>query len=245
MFSGEISNEARKWMIWFLLKINLVIFGLFFLLNGLIYQSLLTLMIASALLPIGGVLIYRDIQSDPYQMLRLLKIQTLLWWRLSSPFIRRKPFFYHFPEGGQFQQRHLNQTISVTQKELNEGVRKLITVRLPQLCPECDGKRSKPMTVQITCSYCKDGRELHSLGAIVIPIPCKYCLGVGWTPIHPCSICRGKGSVWGEQKIRFHIPPHTSPGTRLRIPALGKVNPKTLQQGDLFLKLRKKLFNII
>ncbi len=245
MFSEEISDETRNWLIWFFLKTNLVIFGLFFLFNGVIYQSLVILMIALALFLIGGGLVYRDIQSDPYQILRLLTIQTLLWWRLRGPFIQRKPFFYHFPEGNQLQQPDLIQTVSVTQKELKEGGNKLITPRTAQICPECGGKRSKPMTVQIECSHCQNGREIRPLGSTFIPIPCKYCLGVGWIPVHPCSVCRGKGSVWGRQRIRIQIPPHTSAGTKLRIPTLGKVNPKTLQQGDLFLQLRKKLFNII
>ncbi|UCG04541.1 MAG: hypothetical protein JSW11_11265 [Candidatus Heimdallarchaeota archaeon] len=245
MFSEEISDEARKWIIWFFLKTNLVIFGFFFLLNAFIYQSLLTLIIASALLLIGGILVYRDIQSDPYQILRLLKIQILVWWRLRGPFIQRKPFFYHFPEGNQLQQQDLICSISVSQKELLEGVSKIISTKIAQICPECGGKRSESMTVQIECSHCQNGRVMHPLGTILIPVPCKNCLGVGWTPVKPCSVCRGKGSVWGKQKIRVQIPPNSSAGTKLRIPALGRVDPKTLQQGDLFLKLRKKLFNII
>ncbi|MFX1516797.1 MAG: DnaJ C-terminal domain-containing protein [Promethearchaeota archaeon] len=245
MFSEEISHEARRWMIFFFLKANIFIFGLFFLLNGFMYQSTLTLIVAFPLLVIGMILVYHDVQSDPYQILRLFKIQVILWWRLQGPFIKRKPYFYHFPEGNQLQEKDLTRTVSVTQKELIEGVNKRITVKTAQLCPECDGKRSKPMTVQIECSQCKDGRQIQPLGAIYVPTPCKYCLGVGWIPVHPCSICRGKGSVWRNQKIRVQIPPQASTGTKLRIPALGRIDPKTLQQGDLFLKLRKKLFNLI
>lgn len=245
MFLEEINPKARKWIILFFLKTNLVIFSLFFLFNGFLYQSTITLIIAVPLFFIGIILVYLDIQSDPYQILRLFKIQMILWWRLQGPFIRRKPFYYHFPEGSQLQQQHLTRTVSITQKELTEGVTKVITAKIAQLCPECGGKRSKPMTVQIECSQCKNGRQFHPLGSISIPIPCKYCLGVGWSPIHPCSRCGGDGSVWGKQRIRVQIPPHTLPGTKLRIPSLGKINPKTLYQGDLYLKLRKKLFNII
>jgi hypothetical protein len=245
MFSGEISDEARNWMIWFFLKTNLIIFGMFFLFNGFLYQSAVTLIIAVPLLFIGVVLVYRDIQSDPYQILGMFKIQMVLWWRLSGPLIQRKPFFYHFPEGGQLQQQHLMRTISITEKEMKEGVTKIITVKIPQICPECGGKRSKPMTVQIECSRCENGRHFHTLGRISVPIPCKHCLGVGWIPIQPCSLCRGNGSIWGKQRIRVQIPPHTSPGTKLRIPTFGRINPKTLYQGDLFLKLRKKFFNVI
>ncbi|MFW9905306.1 MAG: hypothetical protein ACFFFH_13280 [Candidatus Thorarchaeota archaeon] len=245
MFSEEIDPKARNWMIFFFLKTNMAIFGMFFLFNGFLYQSAITLIIAVPLLFIGVILVYRDIQSDPYQILRLFKIQIILWWRLQGPSIQRKPFFYHFPEGSHLQNHHLLRTVSVTQKEMEEGVTKIITVKVAQLCPQCGGKRSKPMTVQIECSQCENGRQVHPLGTTFVPIPCKYCLGVGWSPIQPCSYCGGNGSVWGKQRIRVQIPPHTSPGTILRIPTLGKINPKTLYQGDLFLKLRKKLFNVI
>ncbi len=245
MLTNEISDEARKWMIWFFLKTNLVIIALFLLFNGLIGQLILLIMIALVLLIVGGVLVYRDIKTDPYQMLKLMKIQILLWWRLRGPLISRKPFFYHFPEGSQFQQHHLVRTVSVRQKDLTQGASILTTVKTAQLCSECSGKRSKPMTVQIECPHCQNGRQMYPLAAIFIPIPCKHCLGVGWIPVNPCPVCQGRGSVWRKQKIRTQIPEYSSPGTKLRIPALGKVDPKTLQQGDLFLKLRKKLFDII
>lgn len=232
-------------MIWFLLKANIIIIGLFILLNGILNKDVPLVLIALILLLIGGFLTYLDIQNDPYQMLRLLKIQTFLWWRLHGPLISRKSFFYHFPEGSQLQQPHLVRSISVQQKDLTLGARMLKIVKIVQLCPECDGKRNKPMTVQIECSHCQNGRQMYSLGVISIPIPCNHCLGVGWIPVHPCPVCRGKGSVWRKQKIRVQIPPHSSVGTKLRIPALGKINPKTLQQGDLFLKIRKKMFNLI
>jgi hypothetical protein len=245
MFSEQIDPKARNWMIFFFLKTNLVIFGILFLFNGFLYHSAVVLLIALPPLFIGLILVYHDIQSDPYQMLRLFKIQMILWWRLQGPLIKRKPFYYHFPEGSQLQQQHLNRTVSVTQKEMVEGVTRIITARFAQLCSECGGKRSEPMTVQIECPQCENGRQYHPLGAISIPIPCKSCLGVGWSPIKPCSRCGGDGSVWENQRIRVQIPPHTSPGTKLRIPTLGRINPKTLHQGDLFLKLRKKIFNII
>lgn len=240
MYIDEISDEARKWMIWFLLKTNLIIIGLFLLFNGFINEDIFILMVALVLFCVGGILAYRDIRNDPYQMLKLLKIQTLLWWRLRGPLISRKPFFYHFPEGNQLQQQHIVRSISVQQKDLIMGAKMLITVKIAQLCPECSGKRSKPMTVQVECSHCQNGRQMHSLGAMTIPIPCNHCLGIGWIPVHPCPVCRGEGIVWRKQTIRVQIPSYSSVGTRLRIPTLGRINPKTLQQGDLFLKIRKK-----
>ena len=72
MFANEIPDEARKRMIWFFLKTNLVIFGLFLLFNGIINQLVFITMIALVLFIIGGILVYRDIRTDHYQMLKLL-----------------------------------------------------------------------------------------------------------------------------------------------------------------------------
>lgn len=244
-FTNEFPAESRKWLIWFFLKTNLVIIALFLFVEAIISASILLGVIALILLGIGGMLVYRDIQSDPFNILKLLKIQTILWWRLAGPVISRKPYYYHFPEGYLLQKQDIVRTISLQQVDLDQGVTLMVNVKIAQLCPECGGKRNKPMTVQVECSRCQNGRQLYSLESMIIPVPCNHCLGIGWSPVHPCPVCRGKGSVWKYQKIRVQIPPSASIGSRLRIPALGKVDPKTLQQGDLYLKLRKKLFNLI
>jgi DnaJ-class molecular chaperone len=203
------------------------------------------LIIGSILLIVGGILTYRDIKSDPYQLLRLFKIQTILWWRLRGPLIARKPYIYYFPEGRYLQQQDVVQTISVSKKNLEEGIRLTVKVKVIQLCPECGGKRNKPLTVQIECSHCQNGRQIHSYASNVIPIPCNHCLGTGWAPIDPCPTCHGTGAIWQKQRIRVQVPPYSKPGTKLRIPALGKIDPMNLRAGDLLIKLRRKIFNLI
>ncbi|UCE13478.1 MAG: hypothetical protein JSV04_15015 [Candidatus Heimdallarchaeota archaeon] len=243
-FTSDLPTDTRKWLIWFFLKTNLVIFALFLMVESLITSSVLLGVIATLLLCIGGLLVYRDIQSDPFHILKMLKVQAILWWRLSGPVISRKPYKNHFPEGYLLQQHDLVRTINVKQKDLDQGAVLMVKVKIAQICPECGGKRTKPITVQVECSHCQNGRQLYSINSMVIPIPCNHCQGIGWRPVHPCPRCKGKGSVWKHQKIRVQIPPSTSAGSKLRIPVLGKVDPKTLEQGDLHLKLRKKMLNL-
>ncbi|MFX0052048.1 MAG: hypothetical protein ACFE8U_12265 [Candidatus Hermodarchaeota archaeon] len=142
-------------------------------------------------------------------------------------------------------QQNVIHTISLPKKDLDEGINLLVRVKTPQLCPECDGKRNKPLTVQIECSDCQNGRQIYSYSSTAIPMPCNHCLGTGWIPIHPCPSCRGKGAIWRKQLIRVQIPPYSKVGTKLRIPALGKIDPKNLQSGDLIIKLRQKIFIFI
>ncbi len=176
-------------------------------------------------------------------MLALFRIQFLLWYRLQGPFDSLRPYIYFFPEGDHLQKQDIVRNVSVQKKDLINGINLLINTKIVQQCPECNGKRNKPLTVQIECSSCQKGKNYYSFGGNIIPIPCKKCLGTGWIPLHPCPTCKGKGAVWQKQKIRVQIPSSSREGVLLRIPTLGKINPETLQSGDLLLKLRKKILN--
>lgn len=244
LYTPTYSDKARRWVIWFLLKLNLSIFSLFLILDSVFRENLLLLGIGFILFLIGAILVFADVQSDPYHMLALFKIQFLLWYRLQGPFDSSRPYIYFFPEANFLQKQDIIRTVSVQQQDLRNGAKLLINAKVVQQCPECNGKRNKPLTVQIECSSCQKGKNFYSYGGNTIPLPCKKCLGTGWIPLHPCQTCKGKGAVWQKQKIRVHIPPSSREGTLLRIPALGKINPETLQSGDLLLKLRKKFLNI-
>jgi DnaJ-class molecular chaperone len=245
MFQEGISNEARKWMIKFFLKVNSIVLGIIFIFDGIIARNWLLAVIGIILLPIGAILVNQDVIKDPFHLIEFFKAQFLLWFRIKGPFISRRPYNYYYPEGQIIQQHDVNKTLRVGKKELEHGTDKIIQIKIPKLCPTCGGKRNKPMTVQVECRKCEQGRQFQSIDKLTIPIPCNECLGIGWVPIHPCETCKAEGSIWKKQRIRIHIPPQTTTGTKLRIPALGKVNPKTLHQGDLYIKLKKRVLNII
>ena len=245
MFQNGISKEARKWLIWFFLKLNLAILAIFFIIEGILGRNSFLLLFGFVILPIGAILVIKDVQNDPYYLLRFLRIQFLLWSRLRGPFIARHPYNYYYPEGQLLQQYDVTKSLRINDQKLKQGGEKLVQIKIPNICSECGGKRNQPMTVQIECNKCVQGRQLHSINTINFPLPCNRCLGIGWIPVHPCKTCNGKGSLWKNKRIRVHIPPLSSPGTKLRIPTLGRVNPKTLQQGDLYIKLKKKIFNLL
>jgi hypothetical protein len=243
MYQNGVPKKARNWMIRFLLKVNLLILAIVFVFEGIIAANFLIMIIGFLLLPIGIILVRQDIRTDPYYLLQFYKIQFDLWNRLQGPFISRRPYNYHFSEGRSLQQYDVIKVIRVNRKDLLNGKEKIIDIKLPTLCHTCGGKRNKPMTVQIECNNCNQGRHLHFIDKITIPIPCSKCLGLGWTPVHPCRTCKGKGSIWENQRIRVHIPPYTKTGTKLRIPALGKVDVKTQKQGDLYIQVKKSMLD--
>lgn len=245
MYQDGIPKKARNWMIRFFLKVYLLILAVIFIFEGFFTVNVLILVAGFFLLPIGTILVRQDIKNDPYNLLQFYKIQFLLWNRLQGPFITRRPYNHHYPEGRRLQQYDVIRTLRVKKKELIRGIDKVIGVKIPKICHTCGGKRNKPMTVQIECDRCKQGRQYNIIDTITITIPCTKCLGLGWIPVHPCETCKGKGSIWQNHRIRVHIPPHTKTGTKLRIPALGKVDVKTLQQGDLYIQVKQRFLNFM
>ena len=203
------------------------------------------LVIGILTLPIGIFLVHQDVRRDPYHIVQFYSVQFQLWFRLQGPLITRQPYNFHYPEGRNLQQYDIIRSLRVTKRELEQETEKIIKTRVPKLCSDCRGKRNKPMTVQIECNYCKQGRQLKQVGTFTIPIPCNKCLGLGWIPVSPCETCNGKGSIWNKQRIRIYITPYTAVGTKLRIPDLGKVDVKTFQQGDLYIKLKKRVLDLL
>jgi DnaJ-class molecular chaperone len=206
-------------------------------------MNMVILILGGAMLVVGSFFVYSDYKEDPYGILKLITYQFILWGRIKGPIITRKPYAYYFPTLGSNSQ-DISRSIVATPSELEKGVTKILKIKSPELCPECQGKRGKSFSVQVECSHCQNGVQYHHVGTISMPLPCKHCLGTAWKPIENCPTCNGDGCRWKYKKIKVHIPPHSSFGMQLRIPKQGKIELKMFQIGDLYLKLRRKVFGI-
>jgi len=244
MFTLNSQSKIRKWIILFFIKLNFVILGSFFLVDGLLTQNPFIIIISIIFLIFGGFFTYKDVKTDPYNLLKIFKSQLLLFWSLRGPIISRQPYYYHFPVGTYLQKTRITRTIRISSKKLQTGTRLALTKKLPYICPNCKGKRNIEHTVHIECQKCKQGIKYLNIGSGTLPIPCKDCLGTGWIPIQPCNNCYGKGVIWKNQSIRISIPENTSQKMKLRIPRLGKINPKTFERGELYFILQKKILDL-
>ena len=206
-------------------------------------MNLVFFSLGGVMLLIGSYLLYNDYKADPYGILKLLSYQFLLWWRIRGPIITRKPYIYYFPSIG-FLSQDISRSLAVTPKELETGTSKTLKIKTPELCPECQGKRGESLSIQVECSHCQNGLQYHRINTISMPLPCKHCLGTGWTPVEKCPTCKGEGCRWKFKKLKVQIPPLSSFGMQLRIANQGKLELKMFQIGDLYLKLRKKVFGI-
>ena len=205
---------------------------------------MILLSIGGIMFLIGFYLLYSDYKKDPYGILKLVKYQFQLWWRLKGPTISRKPYVYYFPTLGILSQ-DIYRNIGLSTFELTEGASKVLKIKTPELCPKCKGKRGKSLSVQVECSDCREGVQVNNINSVKMPLPCKRCLGTGWIPIEKCETCNGEGCTWKSKKLKVQIPPQSSSGVHLRIPKQGKIELKSLQKGDLILKLRNKVFGFL
>ncbi len=243
MFTIDSDDKIRKWIIIFFIKLNLLILGSFFLLDGLLTQNPPITLISIILLIFGGIFLYKDVKKDPYNLLKLFKSQLLLFWSSRGPIISRKPYYYHFPEGAYLQKTNIIRTLRISSKELQTGKSLTLSMKVPCICPDCHGKRNNELSVHIECKKCQEGKKFLNIGTSTLPIPCKDCLGTGWIPIQPCFECHGTGVIWKNQNIRVYVPENSTQGKKLRIPKLGKINPKTFERGDLYFILQKKILD--
>ena len=243
MFSPSSPDKAKNWFLWLFLKFNLAFFGFLWLLSGLLSTNTILLFLGGMMFLLGVYFLYNDYKKDPYGILKLISYQFLFWYRFKGPSISRKPYSYYFQTMGVVS-LDIYRSIAVRKVDLENGVSKFLKIKIPELCPECQGKRGKSLSVQVECSHCQNGIQFYHVNSIPMPLPCKQCLGTGWTPIEPCNTCNGDGCRWKYKKLKVQIPPQSSVGMQLRIPRQGKIELKTFQIGDLYLKLRKKVFGI-
>lgn len=243
MFTPSSPDQAKRWFLWFFLKCNLAFFGFLFFLNGLFSINTFSFGLGVLVSLLGIYLLYGDYKKDPYGILKLISYQFQLWWRIKGPIISRKPYIYYFPTLG-FLSQDIYQNTALTAFELEHGASKSLKIKTPELCPECKGKRGKALSVQVECSQCQDGLQYIHVNSIAMPLPCKNCLGTGWIPIEKCNACQGIGCRWKNKRLKVKIPPQSSVGMQLKIPKQGKIELKSFQKGNLYLKLRKKIFGV-
>ncbi|MDO5848040.1 MAG: molecular chaperone DnaJ [Methanobrevibacter sp.] len=133
----------------------------------------------------------------------------------------------------------------ITLKEAFEGCEKEIKIRQEQLCPTCNGSRSRPGVEPEVCKAC-DGtgqvKEVRNsiLGQMINFRPCRECGGTGKIITDPCPDCRGKGKTRETKTITIDIPAGVSEGDRLRVGGEGNCGDAPGLSGDLIVSIHIK-----
>ena len=76
MYQNGVPKKARNWMIRFFLKVNLLIIAIIFVFEGIIASNLLIVTIGFLILPIGIILVRKDIRTEIRSTFKLPPIYT-------------------------------------------------------------------------------------------------------------------------------------------------------------------------
>uniref|UniRef100_UPI0025F9F04C molecular chaperone DnaJ n=1 Tax=uncultured Methanobrevibacter sp. TaxID=253161 RepID=UPI0025F9F04C len=132
--------------------------------------------------------------------------------------------------------------IEITLEEAAVGIKKDVTIRHDETCPECNGKKTKPGVEPETCPECNGTGQVKEvtntlLGQMMSVRPCRRCGGTGQLITDPCTKCHGKGTVREQQTITIDVPPGIDDGDRLRVAGAGNAGDRNAPSGDLLISI--------
>ena len=135
--------------------------------------------------------------------------------------------------------------VHITLEEAYNGCEKEIKVTRSELCPTCNGTKSKPGHDPQTCPTCKGAGQIKEvsntfLGQMVNVRPCRQCGGTGKIITEPCEDCHGKGSVRKTKTIKLEIPEGVDEGNHLRVSGEGNCGESSGLEGDLIVSVHIK-----
>lgn len=157
--------------------------------------------------------------------------------------------FGQFFGGGQRQQRQkrgrdIETVVTLSFEEAVFGIEKKLSLTMEEECNHCKGSTVEPGHSMKTCPDCKgagqQNRVMNTMfGQIQQAVVCPTCEGRGKVPEKACTVCKGKGTMRGEEKITVKIPAGIDNGATIRLSERGEAvtgGPR----GDLYVQIRVK-----
>lgn len=141
--------------------------------------------------------------------------------------------------------------VPITLEEAFNGCEKEIKITRSEICPTCNGSKSKPGVEPETCHTCGGTGQIKEvsntfLGQVMNVRPCRECGGTGKIITDPCDDCHGKGSKRKSKTIKIEIPEGVDEGNHLRVSGEGNCGDAKGLEGDLIVTIhvkRNKDFN--
>ncbi len=140
--------------------------------------------------------------------------------------------------------RDIETSVVIDFTEAVFGTDKTFSMTLDETCSHCHGSTVEPGHSMKTCPDCKGaGQQTRTMntmfGQIQQAVVCPTCQGTGKVPEKPCTVCQGKGTIRGEQKVVVKIPAGIKDQATIRLRERGEAitgGPK----GDLYVHVRIK-----
>jgi len=152
--------------------------------------------------------------------------------------------------GGERVQRgeDLKIRLSLTLKEIANGVTKKIKVNTKVKCDKCDATGSKDGKI-LTCPQCNGSGKVRQvkqsfLGQMSTITTCPRCNGKGKIIENKCSFCNGEGRVSKVKTVKVEIPPGVADGQYLKLSRQGNIGPRNGPSGDILVYIKEKENNV-
>lgn len=135
-------------------------------------------------------------------------------------------------------------TVSLSLKEIAQGVDKKIKVKKRNTCSVCRGTGAESASDVHSCTTCGgSGVVFHTqqsfLGTIQTQQVCPSCKGTGETIDKKCKHCHGEGTEMGEEVVAFSIPAGVQQGMALTVSGKGNAAPRGGEPGDLIVVIKE------
>ena len=126
---------------------------------------------------------------------------------------------------------------------------KEIVITRNETCGHCHGTGAKPGTSPIKCPDCKGTGQVRQvqntiLGQVQTTRTCSTCHGTGEIIQEPCDVCRGKGTIRKQPKIKVKIPAGIDDNQTVVLKGEGDPGEKGGPNGDLYITIRVKKHSI-
>ncbi len=110
------------------------------------------------------------------------------------------------------------------------------------VCSRCKGTGAEPGTAVKECFSCRGTGQVQQIkrtffGSITHYTICPECGGEGTKPEKPCNVCKGKGRVLGEEKIKIFIPAGVDNNQVLKIEGKGDAGIRGGKPGDIYVHI--------
>ncbi|MDD4847282.1 MAG: molecular chaperone DnaJ [Bacteroidales bacterium] len=134
--------------------------------------------------------------------------------------------------------------VTLTLKEIAEGVTKKIKVPKYVTCSHCGGTGAKDAQSFSTCSTCHGTGQVHRMqnsifGQMQTVSACPHCGGEGKTITSKCTHCMGEGIVKGEEVVTIEIPKGVAEGMQMSVSGKGNAAPRGGYPGDLLVLIHE------
>jgi len=134
--------------------------------------------------------------------------------------------------------------LSLSLKEIFEGVTKTIKINVKDTCSNCNGSGSKDGITQ-QCTQCGGQGQVRVVkqsifGHVQTVSACPSCKGEGRIVKNKCNICNGEGRTSQTKNIELNIPKGIAEGQYFREKGKGNAAPRGGTKGDILVEIYEK-----